>query len=187
VFSKKAYLELLKLSPSYKKCPRKESMEDYLNEAQPTLSFLKGESLDLLKECVRIAMSTEGSIHIEFPRDTIYLRLEFACAHPKLTLEWQEIFRKVGIESTISKSRVTWSGIKGLRISKLDSIKKFIEIGGFINGVKITGKSKYFGGIIKNQLLKKSFELKMNSFHFPNHFTVKEKIEYILNLVKRCE
>ncbi|MBW2976665.1 hypothetical protein KY347_04425 [Candidatus Woesearchaeota archaeon] len=183
--SKDVQEELLKLSPKYNSCPRNKSIKQYLNEPQPTLSFLNNESKEILEESIRIAMSCEGSVFPEFARDTLYINLQFACAHPRLLKDWQEIFQKIGIKSFILKSKVTWSGVKGLGIKELKSIKKFIEIGGFINGVKITGKSKYFKGIEKNKLLNTLFGMKVNNFRLDKDLLNKDKNNIILNKTKK--
>ena len=95
VHSTLAALDLLKLSPSYKTSPRNCTSEKYFQGAQPSLSFLENEEVDVLKEIIRIAMSTDGTISAEFPRNMVYPKLEFACAHPILIKEWQAIFDKV--------------------------------------------------------------------------------------------
>jgi len=184
VYSKEITEELLKLSPSYNTYPRNVSVEEYFKRSQPTLSFLNNEKEELLKEFIRIAMSCEGCVFPEFARDILYVQLQFACSHPKLVEEWQELFQKMGIKSFILKSKVTWSRVKGLGIKELKSIKRFIEIGGFIEGVKITGKSKYFKGIEKNDLLKILFEMKINNFRFVKNLTNEEKNKIILNSCK---
>ena len=48
----------------------------------------------------------------------------------------------------------SWSGIGGVRFYNKQSLKKFLQIGGFISGVKITRKSRVYAGIEKNTLLK---------------------------------
>jgi hypothetical protein len=45
--------------------------------------------------------------------------------------------------------------IEIVKTSKISSIKKFYKIGGFVQGVKISSKSKYYKGLEKNQLLSK--------------------------------
>jgi hypothetical protein len=71
----------------------------------------------------------------------------------------------------------------------LNSIRRFIEIGGFIEGVKITGKSKYYAGITKNDLLNLLFTMNEHSFQFPPDMIIEEKNfvlrEMIVNPVKK--
>lgn len=182
--SKYSQKELIKLSPSYNTYPRNKTVEKYLSEPQPTLSFLNNDDEELLKEVLRIAMSCEGSIFPEFSQDSVRPHLQFACSHLQLLREWQELFKKVGIKSHILKSKVTWSGVKGLGIKELKSIKRFIEIGGFINGVKITGKSKYFKGIEKNKLLTILVEMREDSFQFPKERDSKAKNEIVRDIIQ---
>jgi len=189
VNSKAVSLKLLELSPSYKTCPWNINPNKYFQEPQPSLSFLKAEDKDALKEVIRIAMSTDGTVNVEFSRNIISPRLEFACAHPVLIKEWQDIFNKVEIKTFLLKSKITWSKIKGLGIKELKSIRRFIEIGGFIEGVKITGKSRYYAGITKNNLLNLLFTLNKHSFQFPSDMRTRKKNfvirEMIINSEKR--
>jgi hypothetical protein len=186
-----AVSELLRLSPSYNTYPRNCSVEDYFRRPQPTLSFLENEDISVLKEAVRIAMSTDGTMLVDFSYNSVYPRLEFGCAHPNLLCEWREIFKKVGLESYVLKSKVTWSGYKGIGIKKIRIIERFIEIGGFIDGVKITGKSIYYKGITKNNLLNLAFGMNKKSFQFPEDMNTPEKNKIIRDMitspVKRTE
>ncbi|MDI6806975.1 MAG: LAGLIDADG family homing endonuclease [Candidatus Aenigmarchaeota archaeon] len=176
IHNKETYLQLRNLILLSSKNFHDKNKEPQLDDFQPSLSFLENENFEALKECIRLAMSTEGSIHTEFIKNSVYPVLEFSCAHPLLCQQWKKIFNRFGIKSYISRSKVTWSGVKGLRIKKLESIEKFIQIGGFIEGVKITGKSKYFRGLSKNSLLKLLYEMRVHSFNFLiNHSTVEKK------------
>lgn len=167
IYSKGALSELLKLCPSYKTHPWNEDISRYLEKAQPTLTLLRGERTDLLKESIRLAMSAEGSVTPNFPPDTLpYPKMEFSCAHPALVFEWQRVFYKLNIRTYITRSKVAWAGIRGLMISNLESIKGFLEIGGFIKGVKVTSKSPYYAGLTKNKVLKAIFEARKRHITF---------------------
>jgi hypothetical protein len=189
VHSTLAALDLLKLSPSYKTSPWNCTSEKYFQGAQPSLSFLENEEIDVLKEVIQIAMSTDGTVTAEFPRNIVYPKLEFSCAHPLLIKEWQKIFTRIGMKTFLQRSNITWSKMKSLRIKELNSIRRFIEIGGFIEGVKITGKSRYYAGITKNDLLGLLFTMNKHSFQFPPDMSTEEKNfvlrEMIINPVKR--
>lgn len=158
IFGKKIIEELLSLSPSYNTYPRNKTKAEYFSSPQPTLSFLFGEDSSVLIEAIRIAMSCEGCVYLDKARSRYVPRLEFACSHPLLLEQWQRLFERVGIITTKLKSKRTWSGWRGLQIRRKDSIKRFVEIGGFVKGVKITGKSKYFAGKEKNWLLRKAMD-----------------------------
>jgi hypothetical protein len=175
VHSKTVYSQLLNLSPTYNTYPVNCNIEEYLQKLQPSLDFLDFENSELLKESIRIAMSTDGTVNVDFPYNSIYPKLEFSCAHPGLAKEWKRIFKKVGINSFFIKSKITWSKIRGLGIRELKSIQRFAEIGGFIEDVKITGKSKYYQGVTKNNLLNLILKLKDESFHFPRDITTYQK------------
>jgi len=189
VHSKAVASKLLELSPSYKTCPWNINPKTYFQGPQPSLSFLENEEIDVLKEVIRIAMSTDGTASAEFPRNMVYPKLEFACAHPILVKEWQVIFDKAGIKTYLLQSKITWSKVKGLGIKELNSIRRFIEIDGFIEGVKITGKSRYYAGITKNNLLNLLFTMNEHSFQFPQDMSTEEKNfvlrEMIVNPTKR--
>ena len=179
VNSTKASSKLFALSPSYKTCPWNDSKEKYFQGPQPSLSFLENEEIDVLKEVIRIAMSTDGTVTAEFQRNIVYPKLEFACAHPILIKEWQKIFTRIGIKTFLQRSNITWSKVKSLGIKELKSVRRFIEIGGFVDGVKITGKSRYYAGIAKNDLLNLLFTLNEHSFQFPDDISIMKK-NYVL-------
>ena len=189
VHSTKVSKELLALSPSYKTSPWNEGTSKYLQKPQPSLSFLENESLALLTEAIRIAMSCDGTVNAEFQRNTITPKLEFSCAHPILIREWQKIFTKIGIKTYLCRSNITWSNVKSLGIKESNSIKRFIEIGGFIDGVLVTGKSRYYAGITKNDLLNLLFTMNKQSFQFPPGMNLTRKNyvikEMVLNSAKR--
>lgn len=187
VHSKSVSANLLKSSPTYNTYPRNISKQDYFQKPQPSLTFLENEEINVLKETVRIAMSTDGTVNVDFPHNSIYPKLEFSCAHPILLHQWKRIFEKIGIKSFFIKSNVTWSKLRGLGIKELRSIRRFVEIGGFINGVKITGKSKYYKGIPKNSLLKLIINLHDKSFQFPHTFVTTHKNYILLNIMMKNE
>lgn len=176
IYSKEALSELLKLCPSYKTHPWNEDVSSYLEKTQPTLAFLRDERTELLKESIRLAMSAEGSVTPDFPPDTIPRpKMEFSCAHPILTFEWQRVFDELDIKTYITRSKVAWAGTRGLGISDLKSIKRFLEIGGFIKGVKVTSKSPYYAGLTKNKVLKAIFEARKRHITFSKHQSANQK------------
>jgi hypothetical protein len=143
--------KLLKLSNTYKKIPKKDQKKkDYLNEVQPSLNFLKKTDNKTREYCIRLAFTTDGSISLA---KNGVITLSLSCHHPTLGYEWIEILRICGVKSTIIKSKKSWCGISGVRVSN-KSIKRFHDLGGFIEGVKISKKSKKYREILKNELLK---------------------------------
>lgn len=145
---------LLKLSPSYKTNPRTgQAKENYLCEPQPSLRFMNEAGEKTLKWCIRFAFSTDGCISVSKNNS---VELNLACQHPNLSLEWMGIFKRYGIIGNLGKKSDTWSGISGIRIYNLDSLRNFTLLGGFVPKVKITGKSKRYKGLEKNTLLKRA-------------------------------
>lgn len=143
--------DLLTLSPNYKTSPNlTQSKISYLKEAQPSLKFLKNTDKNTLLWCIRSAFSTDGSISIS-KRSIVELNL--SCYHPTLAAEWIKLLKDCGIVGSIGKSKASWCGISGVRIYDRRSIKKFADFGGFLPGVKISGKSKRYKGLEKNTVL----------------------------------
>lgn len=144
--------ELLNFCPNYKTSPSvNQEIDDYMKEAQPTIKFLKNSNKETKILCLRMAFSTDGSISLN--KNGGY-ELNLACYHPKLCLEWQELIEEFKINAKIGKDKKEWGGVDGLRIYDLESITKFFRLGGFIDGVKISNKSKFYKGIEKNKLLR---------------------------------
>ncbi len=55
----------------------------------------------------------------------------------------------------IWKNKYTWSGYRGIGTSRLESLLMFKKLGGFIDNVKVSAKSKYFKGKTKTFVLNK--------------------------------
>ena len=147
-------IELLRLSPSYKKNPANgQSGEDYMAEIQPSLRFMQKGNEQTIRWCIRFAFSTDGSISISKNKNA---ELNLACYNPKLASQWLTIFKNYNILGKIGKSKNSWSGISGVRVYDPISIKNFSELGGFVPYVKISSKSKRYKGLEKNTLLKKA-------------------------------
>jgi hypothetical protein len=144
----------LELSPSFKKSPSGESKEEFLSKPQPTLSFLGKESEKLKILAIRLAFSTEGSISFNIAKKT-YIEpiLNLSCAHPYLCEEWKKMLDDMGFNFNIDRNKSKWSGISGIRTFRVDNIERFAKLGGFIEGVQVSDKSKYFSGIEKNKVL----------------------------------
>lgn len=183
IYSNSVAKELRRLTPTYNTYPKDKTKEKYYKGPQPTLKFLKNENERILYEAIRVAMSCEGSIFPDFQGLTLGAHLQFACSHPELLNQWKTLFSKIGITSFILRSNKTWSGVKGLGIKNMKSIRRFIEIGGFIEGVRITGKSKYYKGIEKNKMLKLLVEMREHSFYFPEGLEIEQKNKMIREIL----
>lgn len=143
--------KLIMLSPSFKKSPsRNQEADRYFEETQPTLQFVKNSDKRTKIWCIRVAFSTDGCISMT---KNGRCELNLSCQHPKLAKEWIEILGEFKINAHLGKSKKSWSGISGVRIYDITSIKNFKKIGGFLPGVKISGKSKRFKGMTKHKLL----------------------------------
>ena len=144
--------ELLKINSSYKKLPSKnQSIKEYYKEVQPSLEFIKKANKETLIYCIRLAFSTDGYISLS-KNGTITAGI--TCYHPNLCKEWVKILSLCNLKSTIINRKNSWCGVSEIRLPK-ESIPIFWEIGGFINGVKISNKSKKYNGWTKNSLLEK--------------------------------
>lgn len=154
--------DIVNLIPSYKTSPRKQTKTEYFNEAQPSLDFLSKQDRIYKIICSRIALSTDGCLSIHFNRrknrTRVSGKLMLSCAHPFLCKEWKRIFSDIGLNFQIVSGKNKWGGIVGLYCYKKTDIEKFYKYGGFIEGVTISGKSRYFTGKEKNELLKRYLE-----------------------------
>jgi len=145
--------EFIKSVKSFKTSPRNQSVRNYLKEDQPNIDFLENMDNECKRLFLRIILSLDGGITnrkgIKRIQPSIFLR----CAHLSLCKFYQKIANDFSIKLRIEKDKSKWSGIDGLSTTKIESIKKFKEIGGFVDGLKISKKSKYFYNIKKNFLL----------------------------------
>ena len=140
--------KLSKLTKAFKKSPaNNQSTEDYLKEKQPSIKFIRNYDCKTIKECIRLAFTTDGSIS----NSGILL---LSCSNPKLCREWKEILDENGIKVNVWKNITSWSGFLGVGTGNINKIKDFQSIGGFVPGVKVSLKSKYFVGWEKNKVLK---------------------------------
>jgi len=76
-----------------------------------------------------------------------------------LSFEWQQFLKKVGISCKISKKLNVKEETLGIRIYDYKNIYKFYKLGGFIDSVKISRKSRKYCGVEKNKLLKMIIDL----------------------------
>lgn len=143
----KLVFKLSNLTPSFKTSSAKnQSIKDYLKEKQPTIKFLQDYNRKVIRECIRLAFTTDGSI-------THCGNLLLSCSHPKLCKEWKEILDNNGIKVNIWKNITSWSGLVGVGTSNIEQIKNFQKIGGFIPRVRVSLKSKHYVGWEKNKVL----------------------------------
>lgn len=143
--------KLFRLSPNFKTSPSKnQSKEEYLQEPQPTLNFLSNANKTTKIWALRFGFTADGSISLSKYGKT---DLGIACYHPTLVFEWKNFLEDLGFKCKVMKTKNSWCGYSGVRMQTYSEIKKFYNLGGFIDGVKISKKSKKYRGITKNQLL----------------------------------
>ncbi|MFH1787076.1 MAG: hypothetical protein ABH829_05510 [archaeon] len=130
----------------------KQNWEQYLIEKQPTLKFLKRSSMKTKELAFRLAISLEGCVTLANSKNK-YSRpkLMLTCFHPILINEWQKIADEVGTHMYKSENR--------LSTVSFSPIANFLQIGGFIEGIKIGNNSKHFSGFEKNDMLLSICEL----------------------------
>lgn len=154
--------EITKLSPTFKKSPKKKIMEDYKSGPKPSLDFLENSGNFYKILGVKLAMTSEGGITFYIQKNkrniSILPRIFFSCANPDLNDGWRQIMSSIGLGMNVQKDKNKWSGICGLATFDMDTIRRFREIVRFVDGVKISGKSRYCKGIEKNSLLTKLLE-----------------------------
>jgi len=139
--------EMRKLTPTFKTSPgRNQDIKDYLKKPQPTINFLNNYSSSTVKESIRLAFSTDGSVSLDG-------HLILSCANIALCKEWRTILDKYGIRMNIWKNKNSWCGCSGLGLANSTGLKKFNSLGGFIPYVRVSKKSKYFVGWKKNEVL----------------------------------
>ncbi len=144
--------ELLKMSPNFKTSPsRHQTKEEYFGEPQPTLGFLACANLPTKVWAARFGMSADG--YIGYSRGKAELGI--SCYHPTLAVEWKNFLTELGVSCRIRENKASWCGISDVRTSVSKSINAFFQMGGFVDGVKISKKSKRFVGMTKNELLER--------------------------------
>lgn len=142
-------------TPSFRTSPsRSQKIEEYLSKPQPSLEFLLDSSKEIQTEAFRLGMCAEGSITPTLRGSRVTGMLNFACAHPKLVVQWLKISKSLGFSGFhVIKNKKNWSGIGGISTTMKDDLKHFLELGGFLNGVKIGKGSPYYSGIDKQYVL----------------------------------
>lgn len=135
--------KLIVLSPEYK---------TYASNVkkQPTISFLGCVNRATQVWGMRVAFSADG--YISLPRSK-KPTLGLACCNENICFEWVDFLKKFGIRAKVIKTSRYPEGVSGIRICEFKSIQKFWNLGGFVDGIKISSKSKIHEGMEKNKLL----------------------------------
>ena len=137
--------KILTLSPEYRTFPPEGC-------AQLTIKFLKNKNRQTKIWAIRVAFTMDGSVSLS---KTERPELNLACYNKSLSEEWQKLFQEFGIKCKVAYSKKSKQGAIGVRSYNYGSIYEFFKLGGFLEGVKISRKSKYYCGMAKNDLLQK--------------------------------
>lgn len=140
--------KLLELSPEY----RTFAMD---KNRQPTINFLYEKNQQTKIWAIRFAFTTDGCITL--PKNG-KAEINLSCYNKCLSEEWVTFLKQFEIKGHVAKLKKAKEGVRGVRIYDSKSIYNFYELGGFVNGVKISRKSKKHVGLEKNALLKRVVE-----------------------------
>ena len=91
-------------------------------------------------------MSTEGAISPAFRSDARfpYPHLLFSCKHPILKVQWRQFFKNFDIHFKPT--------IEQLETHQLKISERFLELGGFLDGIPVQENS-YYSGLERNDVL----------------------------------
>ena len=79
--------------------------------------------------------------------------LVLACCNKSLCNEWKNFLETLDIFGRVIDCKRYREKVSGVRIYIRQSIINFQELGGFVEKVKISRKSKYYCGLTKNEIL----------------------------------
>ncbi len=178
VFDKNLVRDLLEISPnfrtkacgSYPACKPKYCKHELIDgilwpriEIPEDLFMAKRDKARFL----RIYASCDGYPSI-FPRTGTWSAVErivaIVCHHPQLKQRISQLLADVGVPHTIKKY--------SLEMRSKDSIEKFAKTVGFVDGVEMTGNSRYWEGIDKNKILFKILKSYATKFKSRDHESV---------------
>lgn len=137
---------------------------NYLREDQPSLSKVikNNDKIALL----RIFAVTEGGIYFKLTpynrknKEFIALpQIYIICTHPKILLELYNILLSLNFHPTLIKGK-SWSNWTGIILPSFRDSIRFLELGGFLNGVKVARTDSKFYNIEKQSLFLAVLELR---------------------------
>jgi hypothetical protein len=137
---------LLQLSPEYK---------TYASdpEKQPTIVFLKNKNIQTKIWAMRFAFTADGCVFLPKNVKVSKPGLVLACCNKSLCNEWKNFLETLDIFGRVIDCKRYREKVSGVRIYIRQSIINFQELGGFVEKVKISRKSKYYCGLTKNEIL----------------------------------
>ncbi|MCD6409615.1 MAG: hypothetical protein J7L98_04690 [Candidatus Verstraetearchaeota archaeon] len=148
VYSKKLVQMLLELSPTFS------TRND--EPPYPTIRYLYSLNGELLRDAVRLLFSVNGTVRPVFEKvgRFFYLRPQLGLGYlspVSLLEEYQQLLRNFEMNMTIAlDSRYPGRGF--LVSNSWYTLEKFVELGGFLDGVKVVKGD--FKGLDKNSLAK---------------------------------
>ncbi len=192
--SKHNLSKLYLLSPEFNTTPGKKSEVDFLNSPQPTIKFVFGDSNELKWFALRTYFDFDGSISPSFKlkhkkenkngKRYEYFQVQFECevkiseTNPSLVNDLAKLCAELGLLASIRKDKRNWSNLSGICISEINSVKRFLEFGGPMTNVKISGKSNRFEGLSKKVLCERIKLLILNK-KFKHSKSFKNKLDAI--------
>lgn len=139
-------------------------IRNYLSLPQPTLEKVKKKQDK--KMVIRLFSVTEGNVWMSVRpynrKKKEYIvcpTIGFACTHPKLLLDLNNILVSLGFVPSLGKGK-TWSGWARANLAAFHNIIKFLRIGGFIPGVKVARSDAILHGFEKRAVLLAILELR---------------------------
>jgi len=161
--------EIYSLSKTFKTSPGRMTKECYLNSEQPTIKYLFKETKLVKEMALRLWFDFDGSIAPNFKlkrkldkkngKIYKYFQIQFECeisiaeTNPKLASELVRLCEMIGIKARLKNDKRKWSGIDGVSISSLESVKKFVKLGP-VTDVIISSKSNRFNDLQKKHVCK---------------------------------
>jgi hypothetical protein len=190
LFSIKAVKELLKLSPSFKTTPYKETIKGYLLSPQPTISFIFNES-DVFKWlAVSIWLDFDGSISPFFSlknkadnkngRIYRYYQVQFECeikiseTNPNLVEEFLYLLKSLGLGPIKKEDKRNWNDLGGILIIRLSDIKEFLRKITPLTNVKVS-KGRLYNGLSKKSIASGVKEILNSNMPLSKYFKDKNR------------
>ena len=105
---------------------------------------------------MRFAFAADG--YISLPKNK-KPTLGITCCTKSVCREWIDFLADFQIRAKIVGNSKYREGVLGVRICEFKSIKTFYDLGGFVDGIKISSKSKTYEGMEKNKLLEECVKI----------------------------
>jgi len=153
------------------------------------MSFLFNEEPKIRELAVRIWFDFDGSISPMFKlkqktdkkgdRLYTYTQIQFECeiylaeTNPYLVKDLLALCSSLGLNGRIAHDKRKWSGIGGVCISNLNSVKKFVKMGP-ITDICVSAKSSRFRGVKKMDVCKAVHSLLGSDLPRSRYFTDKQ-------------